>query len=167
MYLIIWMFQSDVTINYNKLHADPVDGKSLDIGKNYFFSIQWFWSKVIRHYERSYHCYCLTADMYHNYVLHTEEIYLLDVLVIVKWVFCRNVSLLLVELVNREQMTVWKLSQQMLVSKMLSIDNLDLVIIMYFYLAIIKELCTKTQTLVILLYHVFFSEKVQFQISLF
>ena len=47
----------------------------------------------------------------------------------------------------------------MLVSKMLSIDNLDLVIIMYFYLAIIKELCTKTQTLVILLYHVFFSEK--------
>ena len=28
-----YFFQGEVTINYNKLHADPKQGKSLDIGK--------------------------------------------------------------------------------------------------------------------------------------
>ena len=34
MYIFLFLApQQDVTISYNKLHADPKQGKSLDIGK--------------------------------------------------------------------------------------------------------------------------------------
>ena len=36
VFIYSYIFQGEVTINYNKLHADPKQGKSLDIGELFF-----------------------------------------------------------------------------------------------------------------------------------